>query len=98
MDVRDHTTSSNGSLDQSIEFFVTADSQLEVTRSYSLHLQVFASVAGQLEYFCSEVLKNGCSVDSRCGSNTTVRAHSALQESVNSSNGELKKKFIRLAL
>ena len=98
MDVGDHTTSSNGSLDQSIEFFVTADSQLEVTGSYSLHLQVFASVAGKLEHLSSEVLKNSSSVDCRCGSNTAVRAHSTFQESVNSANWELKKKLNWLAL
>ena len=98
MDVGDHTTSSNGSLDQSIEFFVTADSQLEVTRSYSLHLQVFASVAGKLKHLSCEVLKNSSSVDCRCGPNTAVRAHSTLQESVNSTNRELKKKLIRSAL
>ena len=98
MDVGDHTTSSNGGLDQSVKFFVAANGQLQVTRSYSLHLKVFASVAGKLEDLGGEILKNGSSVDCRCGSNTAVRAHSALQESVNSTNRELKKKLIRSAL
>ena len=98
MNVRNDSTSSNGGLDQSVKFFVAANGQLQVTRSYSLHLKVFASVAGKLENLSGEILKNGSSVDCRCGSNTAVRAHSALQESVNSTNRELKKKLIRSAL
>ena len=98
MDVGDHTTSSNGGLDQSVKFFVAANGQLQVTRGYSLHLKVFASVAGKLENLSGEILKNGSSVDCRCGSNTAVRAHSTFQESVNSANWELKKKLNWLAL
>ena len=98
MDVGDHTTASNGSLDECIKFFVTADSQLQVTWRDSFHLQVLASVASKFKYLSGEVLKNRSSIDSRCCTDTTVGTHSALQESVNSSNGELKKKFIRLAL
>ena len=90
VDVGDHTTTSNGSLDQSVKFFVSTDSQLQVTWCYSLHLQVLASVTGELEHLCGEVLKDRSSVDSRCSTNTAVRAHSAFQESMNSSNGELR--------
>ena len=90
VDVGDHTTASNGSLDERIKFFVTADSQLQVTWRDSFHLQVLACVASELEHLRGEVLKNCSSVDSRCCTDTTVSTHSALQESVNSSNGELK--------
>ena len=90
VDVGDHTTTSNGSLDQSVKFFVSANGQLQVARSYSLHLQVLASVAGELEHLSGKVFKDSSSVDGRRGTDTAVRAHSALQESVNSSNGELK--------
>ena len=98
VDVGDHTTTSNGSLDERIKFFITANGQLQVAWRDSLYLQVLAGIACELKHLCSEVLKNGSSVDSRSGTDTTVSTHSALQESVNSSNGELKKKFIRLAL
>ena len=90
VDVGDHTTTSNGSLDERIKFFVAADSQLQVTWRDSLHLQVLACIASKLEHLCGEVLKDGSSVDCRCCTNTTVSTHSALQKSVNSSNGELK--------
>lgn len=92
VDVGDHTTASNGSLDQGVKFFVSANGQLQVARSDSLHLQVLGSVACKLEYLGGEVLKYGSSVDSRRGTDTAVRAHSALQESVNSSDGELDTK------
>ena len=92
MDVGDHTTASNGRLDQSVELFVTADSELQVTGSYSLHLEVFAGVAGELKHLSSEVLKDCSSVDGRSGADTAVRADSALQESVDSSHGELGEK------
>ena len=72
VDVGDHTTTSNGSLDQSIKFFVSANSQLQVTRSDSLHLQIFASVSGELKHLSSEVLKDGSGVDSRSCADTAI--------------------------
>ena len=89
VDVRDHTTASNGGLDQSVKFFVSTNGQLEVTRSYSLHLKVLRGVTCEFEDLSGEVLKDSCSVNRRRGTNTAVGAHSALQESVDSSNGEL---------
>ena len=90
MDVRNHTTASDGGLDQRVKLFVTADSQLQVTRSNSLHLEVLACVASELENLSGEVLKNGSSVDGGRGADAAVRANSALQESVDSSDRELK--------
>ena len=90
MDVGDHTTASNGGLDERVKLLVTADSQLQVTGSDSLHLEILASVASELKNLSSEVLEDGGRVDGRSRTNATVRAHSALQESVDSSNWELK--------
>lgn len=89
VNVRDHTTSSNGSLDQSVQLFVTADSQLQMTRSYSLHLKVLASIACKFQDLSGQVLEDGSSVDGGCSADAAVRANSALQESVDSSNREL---------
>jgi len=89
VDVRDHTTTGDGSLDKGIKFFVTADSQLEMSGGDALDLQVFAGVTGQLEDLSGEVLKDSCGVNSRGGTNTAVSADSALQESVDATNGEL---------
>lgn len=64
VNVRDDTTSSDGSLNESVEFFVSSNSELQVSGGNSLHLEVLASVAGQFEHFGGEVLKNGSCVDS----------------------------------
>lgn len=94
VDVRDHTTAGDRGLDQRVELLITADSQLQVARSDSLHLEVLARVTSQLEHLSREVFKDGGSVDGRGGADTTVRAHSTLEEPVNSSHGELFKKDV----
>lgn len=90
MNVRDHTTASNSSLDESVELLITSDSELEVSRCNSLHLEILASVSGELEDLSSQVLEDSSSINGRSCSNSAVSANSTLQESVNSSNGELK--------
>ena len=96
VDVRDHTTASDGSLDQSVKLFITADSELEMTRSYSLHLEVLAGVTGELQDLSGQVLEDSSSVDGGRGADAAVRANSALQKSVDSSNRELKTKKLQL--
>ena len=90
VNVRDHTTASNGSLDEGVELLITSNSELEVSGCDSFHLKILASVSSELEDLSSQVLKDSCSVHGRSGSNSAVCANSTLQESVNSSNGELK--------
>lgn len=89
MDVRDDTTASDGGLNESIELFITSDGELKVSRCDSFHLEVLASVSGELENLSGQVLKDSCGVHGRSSTYSAVSAHSALQESVNSSNGEL---------
>lgn len=92
VDVWDDTTASDRGLDQSVEFFVTANSQLQVARGDSLHLKVLACVASQLENLSCEVLEDGGRVDGGRGADTTVGAHSTLEEPVDSAHGELFEK------
>ena len=89
VDVGNDTTTGNRSLDQSVELLVTADGELQVTRSYSLHLEVLAGVSSELQHFGGQVLQDRGRVDGRRGTDATVRADSALQEPVDSPNGEL---------
>lgn len=89
VDVRDHTTTSDGRLDQRVKLLVTADRELQVTRSYSLHLEVLAGVAGELQHLSGKILEDCRRVDGRRGTNATVGADSALEESVDSPDGEL---------
>ena len=62
--MRDHTTASNGSLDQSVKLLVTSDSELQVAGSYSLHLEVLAGIASEFQDLSGEVFKDGSRVDS----------------------------------
>lgn len=50
VDVRDDTTAGDRRLDQTVQFFVSADGKLQVTGSDTLHLQILGGVAGQLEH------------------------------------------------
>ena len=54
--MRDHTTTGNGGLDEGVEFFVTTNGKLQVTRCDTLDLEILTSVSGQLQNFCCEVL------------------------------------------
>lgn len=97
MNVGDHTTASDGGLDQGVELLVASDGELEVSRSNSLHLKVLGGVASKLKNLSSEVLEDSGSVDGRSSSDSAVSVNSALQESVNSSNGELHEERCYLA-
>lgn len=92
MDVWDDTTAGNGSLDEGIEFFVTSNGELQMSGCNSLHLKVLASVSSELQDLSGQVFEDSCSIDGRSSSDSAVCANSALQESVNSANGELNKR------
>ena len=85
----DHTTTSNGGLDQGVELLIATDCQLQVAWSNALDFQVLACVASELENLGRKVLKDRGSVNCRRGADTAVRADSALQKSVDSSDREL---------
>lgn len=90
MDVGDHTTTGNSGLNEAVEFFVTSNSELKMAGSNSLDLERAASVSCEFKNLSGEVLKNSGSVDCRCSTNSVVGLDSGLQESMNTSNRELK--------
>lgn len=90
MNVRNDTTASDGSFDQGVELFVSSDGKLKMSWCDSLHLEILRGVTSKLKNLSSQVLEDGSTVDGRSGSNSTVGADSALQESMDSSNWELK--------
>ena len=61
-----------------------------VTYRNTLDLQVLARVSGKLEDLSGEVLKDGGSVDGSGGSDTLLTLDGALQETVDTTDGELK--------
>ena len=89
MDVWDNTTTGNGSLDESVKFLISTNGKLQVTGSDTLHLQIFARVTGQLKNLGSKVLQNSRGVNGSGSTDTLALLHRFLQETVNTTNGEL---------
>ena len=96
MDVGDDTSTGNGGLNKRVKLLVAADGELQVTRSDSLHLEVFASVASELENLSSEVLEDGGRIDGGCSTDAAACANSTLEEPVDSSDRELDNKIGKL--
>ena len=89
MDMGDHTSTGDGSLDEGIKLLVTSDGQLQMSWSNSLDLQVLGGVSGEFEDLSGQVLEDSGSVNGGGSSDSGVGCDSALQESVDSSHGEL---------
>lgn len=53
-DVGDDATARDGCLDQGVQLLVTADSQLQMARRDTLHLQILGGVARQLQHLQGE--------------------------------------------
>lgn len=90
VDVGDHTTTGNGGVDKGVELLVSADSELEMARGDTLDLEILGGVTSKLEDLGGEVLKDGSAVDGSGSSNTTVGLDALLQESVDTTDRELK--------
>ena len=91
VDMGDNTTTGNGGLDQGVELLISADRQLQVARSDTFDLEVFACVACKFEHLSGQVLKNSGGVHSRSGTDTAVAADTSLEEPVDAADGELHK-------
>ena len=89
MDVWDDTSSSDGGFDEGVELLITSNGELEMSWSDSLDLKILGGVTSELENLSGQVLKDGSAVNGGSGSNSAVGTHSALQDSVDSSNWEL---------
>lgn len=89
MDMRNHTTTRNGCLDESIELLITTDCKLKMTRSDTLDFQVLGSISSELENLGGQVLHDGCGVHGSCSSDTLLHRNTLFQVSMNTTNGEL---------
>lgn len=63
VNVRNDTSSSNGSLDEKVELFVTSNGELKMSGGDSSDFEVFGGVSSQLQNLSSQVLENGSCVD-----------------------------------
>ena len=98
VDVRNDTTARNGGLDESIKLFVSANGELQMARRDTLDLEILASVSGQFEYFSRQVFENGRGVDSRRRSHSLSMVNRVLEETVDTTDRELKPSFGRARL
>lgn len=90
VDVGNHTAACDGRLDQGIKLLVPTDGQLQMAGSDTLHFQVLASIASQLQDLGSQVLQNGSTVDSSSGPNTPMAGGTVLQVPMDTSHRELQ--------
>ena len=90
VDVRDDTTTGDGSLDEHIELLITTDGELEMARCDTLHLHILGGVAGKLQHLSSKVLEDGASVNGSGGTDTARATGHLLQNVVDTADRELK--------
>ena len=90
MNVRDDSTTGDCCLDEGIQFFITANSQLQVARGDAFDLEILAGIAGQFEYFGREVFQYGGRVHGRSGTHAVTLVDGILEEAVHAADGKLQ--------
>lgn len=89
VDVRQYATEGDSGADQSVEFFVTTDGELQMARSDTLDLEILGSVACQFENFGGEILQDSSDIDRSFGSDAHLILCVVLQETLDTTAGEL---------
>jgi hypothetical protein len=92
VDVWQDTTESDRRVNEGVEFFVTADGELQVSGRDALDFEVLCGVSGQLEYFGCEVFQDGGHVDGGFGADAHLVLGLRLEETLHTTAGELKRK------
>lgn len=90
VDMRNDAAASNGCLNKAVQLLVSADGELQMTGSDTLHLEIFGSVAGQLEYLCREVFQNSCRIYGSCCADASMASCSILEVAMYTANRELQ--------
>lgn len=90
VNVWDDTTTSNGSLDQGIQFFITPNSQLQVTWCDTFDLKILAGISGQFKNFGCQIFQDGGGVNGSGSTDTMSLMDRILQETVNTTDWKLK--------
>jgi len=91
VNVRDDTTARDGRLDERVELLVSADGELQVARSDTLHLEVLRRVASKLEHLGREVLEDSCGVYSARSADAATDDDAVFEHTVNTADGELSR-------
>ncbi len=105
--MREDATKGDRGADERVEFFVSADSELQVAGGDALDFEVLGGVLGtklasrrlgrgwvthscELENFSGQVFEDGGNVDGSLGSNAHLILGVVLQETLDTTAGELK--------
>ena len=95
MNVWNDPSSGNGGLDERVEFFVTANGQLQMPRRDALDLEILAGIAGQFQDFGRQVLENGRRVHGGRSTHAVALLDGLFQEAVDATYRELQTGFGR---
>jgi len=87
----------DGGANKGIEFFVAADSELEVARCDTLDLEILGGIACQLENLSCQILQDGGNVDSSLGANAHFALGVLLEETLDTTTGELQTSALGMA-
>ena len=90
MNMRNDTTSSNCSTDQTVQLLISSHSKLQMYWGDSLHLQIFWRISCKFQHFSGQVLKNSCRVNSGCYSNSVLCIYVSFEQSMNTSDWKLQ--------
>jgi len=96
--MREDTTKGDRGADERVEFFVSADGELQVTRGDTLDFEILGGVSCELEDFSGQVFEDGGNINCSLGSNTHLILGVVLQETLDTTAGELETSLARVAL
>lgn len=85
-----NTTTGDGCLDERVQLFISTDSQLQMARSDTLHLEILRGIASQLKYLGGEILEDGGAVHCGRGTDAPMARRPVLEVPVDTADGELK--------
>lgn len=83
------TTEGDCGVDESVELLVASDGELQVSGRDALDLEILGSVAGQFEDFGGQVFQHCCDVDSSFGADAHLILSLRLEETLDTTAGEL---------
>ena len=88
--MRQDTTKGNGGADERVEFLITANGELQVTRRDALDVEILCGIAGQFEHLGRQILEHSGEVDGRLGADAGLVAGDVAEMTFHPAAGELQ--------
>lgn len=85
------TTKGDGSANESVEFLIATNGELEMARSDTLDFQILSGVACQLEHFSGEVFEDRSEIDRRFRTDARLVAGGHAEMTLDAATGELRR-------